>query len=527
MEQNERPQDQVIFDKGSQINLVVKRPETDEITINLGRVFHNIKEKRRVFAWVLVLCLVAGVCAPLLLYQFSMPKLTVSSVVTLRYEAPAEKDIEAIEKGLKALEDAEFEPVSDLTAPDGTELDVNLITSSYVLSTALDRAGLADKVSVDSLQKNIQIETVLTEESRRIKEALTGLADAKNAEAYAQLQTAEMKYESRFIVSLTNAFGEESSQVKTELTGEELQVLMDEILNAYNGYLVRNYADIVLPDDEISLVDIETLDVLEALDQLKSGMQNLYDYCNKKSDIVKEYRSWKTGRSLEDWMETLETFQSINIDYLYSMVSENAITRDKDALLTSWRYMRQIKQNTLDSTNEKISEIDRLLKNYKNDEVYISMQESDAAKTTRAATEYYNTLVLQQLANYEEVAKLSTSIADYDDRISRLEKKRRTAVTENVETELARSLSSAQALSEQVREHMEELFETPLYTTYADHSAAQGKLPSFIEANLKKMLIGAVVGLVLACGLWFLAALAPEFSRRRKEEGTGKEAAAK
>ena len=84
-------------------------------------------------------------------------------------------------------------------------------------------------------------------------------------------------------------------------------------------------------------------------------------------------------------------------------------------------------------------------------------------------------------------------------------------------------LASAQALSGQIRDHLEELFETPLYTTYADHSAAQGKLPTFIEANLKKMLIGAAIGAVLACGLWFLAALAPEFSRRRKEKETGKE----
>ena len=34
-------------------------------------------------------------------------------------------------------------------------------------------------------------------------------------------------------------------------------------------------------------------------------------------------------------------------------------------------------------------------------------------------------------------------------------------------------------------------------------------------------------GLVIACGLWFLAGLAPEFSRNRKEQNTGKEAAAK
>ena len=49
-------------------------------------------------------------------------------------------------------------------------------------------------------------------------------------------------------------------------------------------------------------------------------------------------------------------------------------------------------------------------------------------------------------------------------------------------------------------------------------SAPQGKLDNFLKANVKKMLIGAVVGAVLACGLWFLAALAPEFRKNRPEE---------
>ena len=39
--------------------------------------------------------------------------------------------------------------------------------------------------------------------------------------------------------------------------------------------------------------------------------------------------------------------------------------------------------------------------------------------------------------------------------------------------------------------------------------------------------VPSVAGAVIACGIWFIAALAPEFGRRRKETETGKEAAAK
>ena len=498
--ENENRNDQLPADSGKQIQLVVNRPETDEVTIDLGNVFRNMKIKRRLYAWVLLLCLLLGLSIPLLMYQFSKKPLTVSSVVTLRYEAPVASDARAIRNGRKTLAEAEFEPVKDLTAPDGTELDLNQITSSYVLQNALNGMKLPGAVTVANLRSNIGINTVLTEESQRTKEALAGLADVKNAEAYNQLRTAEMKYQNRFVVTLTNGFGDEDSRVKTEIKDDQLRLLLNRILSVYNDYLVKTYADVKLPDDAFSVIDTAELDILDSLDQLRSGIDGLYTYCEEKPETVKAYRSWQTGRSLEDWMETLQTFRSINVDYLYAMVSENAVTRDKTALLTSWKYLLRTAQNDLDQVNENIAETKKILSTYKNDEVFISMQESDAAKSTRAATEYYNKLILSQTENYEKAAELKTSIADYEDRITRLEAAKETEVTGEVETELTRSVESAKTLYESIRAHMEELFTSRMYTTFEDHSAAQGKSESF------------------------LAALAPEFSKNRKDEKNGKEA---
>lgn len=522
----ENKENMLPVEKERQIQLVVNSNQ-EEGTIDLGNVFHNMKLKKRIFAWVLVLCLFVGVCAPLLLYQFTKAPLTVSSVVTLRYEAPVKKDARDIRAGKITLAEAELEPVADLTAPDGTELDLNQITSSYVLQTVLDGMTLSNPITASVLRNNIGIRTVLTEDSQRTREALAGLAEAKNADAYDQLQTAEMEYQNRFIVTLTNGFGDEDSRVKIQLKDGELRLLLDRILTVYNEYLVRTYADVKLPDDAFSIIDTQELDVLDSLDQLRAGLDSLYDYCDAKTDTVKNYRSWKTGRSLMDWMETLQTFKSINVDYLYAMVSENAITRDKTALLTSWKYMMRMAQNDLDRTNENIAETEKLLKSYKNDEVFISMQESDAAKSTKTATEYYNNLILQQTEYYEKAAELKASIADYEDRIKRLDAKTRTDVTMAVEDELARSMASAQSVYTSIREHMEELFESQMYTTFEDHSAPQGKEQSFITANLKKIIIFVVLFMAVGCGLWFLAALVPEFSKGRKEEENGKEAAVK
>ena len=155
------------------------------------------------------------------------------------------------------------------------------------------------------------------------------------------------------------------------------------------------------------------------------------------------------------------------------------------------------------------------------------MQESDAAKSTRTTTDYYNELILQQTQNYDKAKELKITVADYTERILRLEDAKETEVTDIIEEELTRSVSTAQSLYDQIRDHMEELFESPLYTTYEEHSMPQGKLQNFLAASAKKMLIGAAVGMIIACVLWFLAGLSPEFSKNRKAPKTGKEAADK
>ena len=124
--------------RDSQIQVVVNQTHDDsEMEIDLVRVFHNMKLKLRIFAWVILLCLALGICAPLLMYQFTKAPLTVSSVVTLRYDV-LRRDAEG-----RIISST---PVKDLTAPEGGELDLNQITASYVLQAAMEGLELSHPV---------------------------------------------------------------------------------------------------------------------------------------------------------------------------------------------------------------------------------------------------------------------------------------------------------------------------------------------------------------------------------------------
>ena len=513
MDNNENRKDLLPTGNESKIQLVVNNNQEDD-AIDLGNVFRNMKLKKRIFAWVLVLCMTVGACAPLLLYQFSHSMLTVSSVVTLNYNIPAKNG---------------FVPVTNLTAPDGKELDLNQISSSYVLQSAINGMSLSQPVTVRNLRDNIKIERVLTEDSRRVQEVAAKMVEDKSTSAYTQVQGVKMTYENKFVVSLTNGFGDADSKKLVELTEGELRQLLNRILSTYNDYLVKTYANNKLPDDEFSVIDIEELDVLDSLDLMRTATTNLYNYCKDQQEEIQEYRSWRTGRTLKDWMQTLNLQRSMRINYLYSYVYNNSIVRDRETTITNYQYQYREAQKKLDTVNENIATVKSILDTYKNDEIYVSMQESDASRTTKTTTDYYNNLIMQQANNYQLAAEQEIIIADLTDKLESLNdtEVKRAELVDEISDELKATLQASKTIYSEIKDHMEELQESATYTSYAEYTAAQGKEKGYLASSIKKMVLGVVLGIIIAGGIWFLAALIPEFNKDKRTEQLGKEAMVK
>ena len=531
MDRDERQNDRVLaLDKDAQINVVVNNSDSAG-EIDLGRVFYNAKKIRRVYAWVLLLCVVACVCASLLVYQLTADPTIVSSVVTLKYEVPnpeldPKKNPEYDASMLLDKSIPKYTMVADLSAPDGTDLDLGQITSSYVLNTALNGLELSHPVTLTNLRSNIRIEKILTEESRRQQELLVSLMqDKSNALDYTQMQEIELTYDNQFIVSLSNGFGDEDSRIKYNLTDDELRTILDRILDAYNSYLARTYADNKLPGDEIAVINTENLDTLESLDLLRSAVDNLYNYCDSKPDSVKSYRSWRTGRSLNDLMENLDRARNINVDYLYAYVCADNIVRDRGSMITNYRYQLRGAQSELEAINKNIDATQTILDNYKNDEVYIaSIQETETVKSTQTTSNYYNDLMLMQSENYASAARLEATITELQDKIASLSAGAETADAELVSQELDNAIDVCHSAYVQIRRQMEEILSSTFFTTYANHSVSQGETVNFIVGSMKLLILGILAGLVIGFGLWFLAALAPEFRIEEQEGPERKEA---
>jgi len=512
LDRDERRKDEVLsVDRDANINVVVNQPST-EVEIDLRRVLHNFKLRTRAYAWLMIFCIVAGIAGSLVMHQITEKPYKVSSVVTLKYEV-SNPELEDAPEAPATM------PVTDLTAPDESgDLDLNQITGSYVLNNALNSMELSQPVTLSSLRSNISIDRILTEDSRRQQEIAASMVQDKNNNAYNQVMDIQLTYDNRFVVSLTNGFGEENSNRKYYLKEDELKELLDQVLAAYNDYLVITYADTKLPDDEISVIDVENLDILESLDLLRDATNNLYDYCDNKPASIKSYRSWRTGRSLNDLMADLRTATEVNVDYLYSYVYTNSIVKDHRSMITNYQFQLRNARTELDKVNENIATTQTILDNYKNDEIFVSMQESDTAKSTQTTTDYYNAKVLEQSDNYDQAEKLEARIVDLEDKLESLKANSELADTKQASEELASAIRICQNAYQQIYLQMQEIMTSPFYTTYADHSVAQGKDESVFAKAGKKMAIGGVLGALVALALWIISALAPEFRRKPEAE---------
>jgi hypothetical protein len=494
-----------LMDRNAQVNLFVNQTGMDdEDEIDLGRVFHRMKCNWRRFLCMLILFAAIALCVAMIIHQAMGEPLKVSSVVTLKYKVNGA-------------------PVSGLTAPDGTALDLSQVSTSYVIRNALKDVALSEDISIEDIQDSIIIEKMLTNESLRQQELVSNKVENKEDDAYEAVQGLAISYRNMFIVSLINRFGGD----KLELPDEELRELLDAILRAYNDYLIDYYPGLKLPDDEIEAIRVDNIDILESLDQLRSSVQNLYNYCSNKASEIQNYRSFRTGRTLRDWMEELETVKEVNFDYLYASINAKNI-EDQEATLTNYRSRLQDAKAQKDDIDSKIASLDEIIKNYENENVYVAVQDNLTAKSTTVTSDYYNDLVLQQAANHAQASTIEARIAFLEERIDKLENPSPDEpviiTTEEAKEELSTVLETAHAVYESIEDHMQEIMDQPLYRDYTVHSASVGKTEFFLVAAKKILLICLGVAAAVAFLAWFFGGLAPEFSinrDRKKERNSG------
>ena len=482
----------------------------DEDGINFLNIFGNMKKSVRVYAWVMLLTFVAGLLVPYVVAMFKQDAENVSAVITFEYTG-----------------------AEDLKNPDGTDLDVGFLKSSYVVSEAIRNTHLAKNVSVNSVSQNITISRMLSEDTRQQLEVLEKINENNNSlskpeEYIGVVNGVDYTYKTQYIVNLENGFVSGDSRII--LSGADMCELLNNIIDRYELYFFNTYDTFVLPDNTMEDISIDDLDYIEWVDNINEIMSNLSTYCT--SDMraqYADYRSVADGLSFRDISRMVNLTRNVRIDYLYSYIYYNSLARDKDSLVTKLNYQKRMLDHSLNITNEKIKDGADLIASYKNSNILINRQTgSENSQTedvsTKSISDYYNNLIIKQANLYTEKSDTELKLDNLNDKITGFTKGNISASQrEKLDSEIAEVNNICRKLYDLAKSHALEIKNSEAYkNSFITEINAFYNGGFFNSANIKMILVGGLAGLLLGSVLWFGNAFITEMKeadRKSKEQG--------
>lgn len=478
------------LEDSKKIDLYINNQEDEEKGISIMNVFSTLGKRFKIFGWLILSTLLLGLLVPTLMYTFKTKSEQAVSVLSLDYEGCSEgKD------------------------PNGVNLDITYLKSSYIVNNALNKVTLSKKLSTAQVQNNIKITGILTDETKQQREILEHLLEEKNNEYGKLIQQFTLKYRPQFIITIGNVFKNGNSSIV--LPTDELQRLLSAVTEAYNDYFIETYQDRTLPNDYIGAINENTLDYLETLDQVSSSLNYLETYCNSRSELLPNYRT-TDGVSFADLAKTISTLRSTDIDYIYSYVSLNNIYKDKLVLKTYYEMQKRNAELDLVETNSNITTLKASIDNYKNGKVVVNTTDGGAPIEVPHTDAEYNRLVVQLTDMNEHKSTLEENIAVLTDRLDKIDGPEATAEQKaKAQVYVDNALDDSRALYSLVYKSSQELFDSSAYKNRYMHTITTTKREKLSD-SLKLFAIGAAAGLAIGLVIWIGDAFIIEFRNVRK-----------
>lgn len=199
--------------------------------------------------------------------------------------------------------------ISDGYTPDGSELDVNEIYSSTVISQAMDALGASGRLS--TIRSNISVTPVISEDQETINEAL--------------LQKGEevTYFPDTYKVSLV---------VDGEQGAGYARNMLDAIIQSYCTYYTEKYVEQKLSLNPSSGLLDNGYDYYECIRILENDTNEMQDYLLSKREHYPNFRSSRTGYTYADLCDIYSDFKKYTIPALYAYVLNGPQVRDGTVL---------------------------------------------------------------------------------------------------------------------------------------------------------------------------------------------------
>lgn len=487
----------------SSLEVVVKRADSanDEMELDLMNVFSNMGKKKRIYIWVIILSVLIGLFVPILIFYQNKKIESVSAVLTFTYPL-----------------------ATNLKAPDNTDLDVGFIMSSHIVQRALSDLMLSDKLSISSVSSNINVKRMLADETLQQLEILerfdSATLNTTNTDSYVNMVNGiEYSYKPQYIISLENGFRSGNGSKKIFLSGEDLSNLLNHIISEYKLFFFETYEEFEIPDNRISDVSLSELDYIEWLDSISEILDSLNEYCKNTARYgYLNFRSPSDGISFNDISRIINLIKKVRIEYIYSFVYYNYLSKDSENTVTKFDYKLRELNRSLEVINSQIKNGAILISNYKNDNILVARQKNESEEPSElnatSVTDYYNGLILNQASLFKKRSDLQLIVKNITDKRNGFSKKTGSAKNlETAEKEMGELENVLQSLYELIKFHAEEIVESISYTGsfISSIDAVYTSSSIFSKDSLIKLATGAGIGFFIGLLLWGLDGLILEF----------------
>ncbi len=328
-----------------------------------------------------------------------------------------------------------FNGAADGIAPNGAVFSMDSITSDEVLDKALSEAGMSDKYTADALKPYLKSTGVYPE---NIVEQMTSYDSLLDFNASREVM-AKVYHPTLYSVALQNGFD-------TGISQTDLEKLLQCILAAFRKDIEVRYAVGTQPVE--LLFDLDQYDYPQRLTLLRQSLQESADYATELYNKHPTLR--KSGVGFNNIAMTLNNLIDTDLAKLDASVTINALTQDKNRLISQYKYNMKSLENELKKRNEQWTSITKLIEEYKQDEeMYLST--ADGATQIKSNTsETYEKLqeALEEVNN--RMITIKSSIQRYKELLRDLGEE--TDATEEITLPFVNSTDSAKTTKVEIGE---------------------------------------------------------------------------
>ena len=225
--------------------------------------------------------------------------------------------------------------------PSGADIDPKQVMSSWVISQALENAGVS--ASVDRVRSRLSI-------SEEIPDDVAAVRKAAWAEG--------MEYEyhpTEYVISYNS--GADSSP-------DEARAILEAVVDGYYNYYGQHYVGTqMIPASLYALTSID-YDAIELVEALDTYVDEILAYVTDNAAYSPNFRSARTGYSFDNLKSEYALFQQSVMPSLYAQVLGRRVTYDVEAL--RMKYANRIAVNAREEENLKTraTDIQEMIRSY-------------------------------------------------------------------------------------------------------------------------------------------------------------------